>query len=150
MSLLRAGYVLIMLLVVGGVLYALIRGGRDERIAALALIAGVILTEIAGGLSGTRWREPEYGVMAVDAALLAFLMWLALRSERFWPLWSAAAQLVGTLTHIGFLMQESIVATAYATTQPMWVVPLVAAIAVGTWNYRLDPPEDAPADWQTR
>jgi cytochrome bd-type quinol oxidase subunit 2 len=112
--------------------YALKRGGRTERRAAIALLIAVVATQIADAF-GRGWQGPEYGIMAVDAALFVAFAAIAHRSERYWPIWIAAAQLVGLITHLGPVLYPGVVADLYRMTQPFWVFPILGFIAWGTW-----------------
>lgn len=112
---------------------AYLRGGPNERAAASALLIAAALTQVAA-LSGNHWRGPEYGVMLVDVAFFGVLVVIALKSTRYWPIWAAASQLVGTLTHLPAVFGPSIPMETYASTQPFWAFPILAAIAWGTWE----------------
>lgn len=65
---------------------ALWRGGWPERLAAGAMI----LAWLASGLLyKTRlWFGPQTAVFLVDLALLLVLLFIALRSDRWWPMWA--------------------------------------------------------------
>jgi hypothetical protein len=135
-----AGFVLFLLalpLVAGPALW---RGDRSSRQAAIALIAGVAGTQIAGAL-GHLYQAPELGIMAVDAALFLAFAVVAYRSERFWPIWISAAQLVGTVTHLVMALHPTVNQQTYVLLQQFWVYPILAGIAWGTWV----PP--APVRW---
>lgn len=110
---------------------ALHRGGRDERAATIAFLVALIASQPASLLMPPA-AGPQYAVMAIDAALCVAFMAIAARSTRFWPIWATASQLVGTLTHLAAVLRPQLAVEAYATTQPFWAFPILAAIAVGT------------------
>lgn len=114
--------------------FAWIRGGRDERAVALGFLLAAAASWIAADLQNALYRQPQYLVMVVDLFFLAFLLLIVERSRRFWPLWAAAAHLVGTFTHIARIFQPSMLAEAYASVQPFWAFPVLVALAVGTFN----------------
>lgn len=65
---------------------ALWRGGWPERLAAIAMILAWIASAL---LFKTRlWFGPQTAVFVVDLALFATLLFIALRSDRWWPLWA--------------------------------------------------------------
>lgn len=65
---------------------ALWRGGWPERLAAAAMILAWIASAL---LYKTRlWFGPQTAVFLVDLALLAVLLFIALRSDRWWPMWA--------------------------------------------------------------
>ncbi|RYD49596.1 MAG: hypothetical protein EOP60_13515 [Sphingomonadales bacterium] len=115
---------------------ALIWGGRDERAVATGYIVAAAATWIAASIQKVHYREPQYAVMAVDIVFLFYLLLIVRRSRRFWPLWVAAAHLVGIFTHIVRILQPSTLAEAYASAQPFWAFPMLFALAVGTFHNR--------------
>ncbi len=116
--------------------FALVWGGRDERAVATGYLVAAAATWIAAIFHDGGRREPQSGVMVVDLFYLAFLLLIVRRSRRFWPLWVAAAHLVGTFTHVVRILQPSILAEAYALAQPFWAFPVLLALAVGTFHNR--------------
>lgn len=122
--------------VLGICAFALIRGGRDEQAVAAAYLAAAVASWIAADIQNVRYHEPQYLVMTVDVLFLVFLLAVVQRSRRFWPLWVAAAHLVGTFTHVVRILQPSMLAEAYASVQPFWAFPMLFALAVGTYHNR--------------
>jgi hypothetical protein len=110
---------------------ALWRGGRDERAAAFALLAGVILTKVAYSHHGL---QIEWGVLAVDAALLAVLTWIALVTDRYWPIFAAAFQFLAVIIHVARIADASLGGWAYISAEVLFGYLLAGAIAVGTVN----------------
>src|SRR5687767_1986198 len=80
-------------------LYALLRGGEPERIGAAIFAIASILTTVALSAPSSRYQWVEVGALAVDVAMLVAVVALALRANRFWPLWVAALQAIGTAGH---------------------------------------------------
>ncbi|RYD52469.1 MAG: hypothetical protein EOP60_10355 [Sphingomonadales bacterium] len=115
---------------------ALIWGGRDERAVAVGFLITTVASWVAAAIQDGRYREPQYSVMVVDLFFFAFLLLIVRRSRRFWPLWVAAAHLVGTFTHVVRILQPSMLAEAYASVQPFWAFPMLFALAVGTFHNR--------------
>ena len=62
------------------------RGGWPERLAAVAMI----LAWIATGLfyKTHLWFGPQTAVFLVDLSLMLVLLFIALRSDRWWPMWA--------------------------------------------------------------
>lgn len=127
-----AGFMLFLLALPLVAVPALWRGDRTSRSAAAALIAGIVATQIAGAV-GHLYFGPELGIMAVDAALFVAFALIAHASERFWPLWISAAQLVGTITHLVMALYPTVNQQTYVLLQQFWVYPILAGIAWGTW-----------------
>lgn len=105
-------------------------GGLDERIAATSFIVATGATMVA---NTSRYQHTESGILIVDLSLLAILFILALRSDRFWPMWAAAFQLVGTTVHFASMTETGDYAWAYAVGLIFWSYPVLIALGAGTW-----------------
>lgn len=111
-------------------LYSLLRGGPPERIAAKIVIVW-ILTDVGYhllfGPSGFVFVDPAH--LVIDGAELVAIVWLALRANRVWPVWAAAAQVMTFLGHIVVLIGESGINYAYwAMTQLPPYIQLFAMV----------------------
>ena len=123
------------LLLVAVILYALLRGGRDERVVALLCLAGVIGTELLLPPPDQRFAGIELGVMAVDLVLLAGFVAVALRSARFWPLWVAGLQLTAAMGHLLKGIDTGLLPHAYGAALTFWSYPILLILAAGTWRH---------------
>lgn len=112
---------------------ALTRGGRSERVAAGALSAGWLLTVIAYRF---RFGGTEWGILAIDVALLGVLAWIALRSDRYWPLTAAGFHLLAVITHVARIVDVHVNHWGYITAEIIWGYLLAIAIGYGAWTYR--------------
>lgn len=115
-------------------LYALWRGNRDERQVGIILVIGVVGTHFAISPVHYRFSELERNVLLVDVAVLAGFLWVALRSERFWPLWMAGLQLTAILGHLLKLIETDLFSRAYGAAMMFWVYPMLFILAAGTWR----------------
>ncbi len=110
--------------------YALWRGGPPERIAAKIVIVW-ILTDVGYhllfGPSGFVFVDPAH--LVIDGAELVAIVWLALRANRVWPVWAAAAQVMTFLGHLVVLAGQSGINYAYwAMTQLPPYIQLTALL----------------------
>lgn len=105
-------------------------GGLDEHIASVAFL---VATGSSWLFTSTDYADTETMVLLIDLVLLACLTVLALRSDRFWPLWAAAFQLVGTTVHFASMAETGDFAWAYAVGLIFWSYPVMIALGVGTW-----------------
>ncbi len=114
--------------------YAFARGRIDERSAALICIVATIATRLVHSPLNQRFSGVEIGVLAVDLLTLAGFVAIALRSERFWPLWVAGLQLTTIVAHILKAIHIELLPHAYAAAARLWVYPIFLIIVVGTWR----------------
>jgi hypothetical protein len=113
---------------------ALILGGPTERRFAVVIILAMVLSQFAALASKQHWHGPEYGVAIVDAGVLVAFVVLAHRSERFWPLWASAAQLIALISHLPAILFPHLPMEMYASIQPFWAFPVFASLAIGTFG----------------
>ena len=112
--------------------YALWRGGPPERIAA-EIIIGWVLTDVAYhqvfGPSSFAEVDPVH--LVLDGAELAAITWLALRANRVWPLWAAAAQLITVSGHIAVMVDAGGIRRAYWAVRELPGYIQLLALACG-------------------
>ena len=113
--------------------YAFVRGRTDERIAAATCVLATFATNIVYTPRGS-YVGVEFGVFLVDVGAFAAFTFLALRSERFWPLWIAGLQLTTVVAHLLKAVQLDLMPQAYAAAARFWVYPIFLIIVVGTWR----------------
>lgn len=105
-------------------------GGFDERLAAALFIAGTIASKVALHFD---YQSTETGLLVIDLSVLVCLIGLALRSDRFWPLWAAAFQLVAVTVHVASFTESGDFQWAYAVALIFWSYPVLIALTAGTW-----------------
>ena len=114
--------------------YAFLRGSRDERQVGLVLVTGVVATTLVLSPIANCYNGLEPSVMLVDVAVFAGFLWVALRSERFWPLWIAGLQLTTIIGHVLKAVDIHLFARAYGAALSFWGYPIVLILAIGTWR----------------
>jgi hypothetical protein len=115
-------------------LYAFLRGRRDERQVSLTLVVGVLATHLVISPLHGRFAALETPVFLVDIAVFFGFLWVALRSERFWPLWIAGLQLTTLFGHLMKLLDAGLFSWAYGAALAFWSYPIVLILAIGTWR----------------
>lgn len=80
--------------------YALRKGSWEERFAAGGIIVDAYLSALVRSPGATAFKHVEISIIFVDGALLAILLFIALRSEKFWPLWLTAMHALAILAHM--------------------------------------------------
>lgn len=114
--------------------YALWRGRSDERTVALVCVAAVIATKFAVSPLTVRYSGVELGLVFIDLAVLAAFVLVALRSDRFWPLWIAGLQLTSSMAHLMKAVDFRLLPQAYAAAAALWSYPILIILVVGTWR----------------
>lgn len=109
---------------------ALFWGASEERYTAIGIALAVVASNI---VTDGSYTHTENGVLIVDVAVFCGLLVLALRSDRFWPMWAAAFQMVGTMVHFASIPQAGNFAWAYFVALIFWTYPVFIALAAGTW-----------------
>lgn len=110
---------------------AILRGGASERAGGLIILFGWGATVVV--MDPGWWRAPG-PVLAVDFLVLVALVALALRSERYWPLWAAGFHLLAVATHLARSLDPDLNPWAYITGEILWGYLLVTSLAIGTWG----------------
>lgn len=122
------------LLLVAVAAYAFLRGRADERFAAGICIVATIATRLVLSPIASRYSGIELGVFLVDLLTLAGFTAIALRTDRFWPLWVAGLQLTTIVAHLLKAVQFDLIPHAYAAAARFWVYPIFLIIVIGTWR----------------
>ena len=118
------------LLLFGVCIYAFLRGTNDARIVAVTCV----VANFASYALVSRYAFVERGVMVIDILTFFAFTFVALRSDRFWPLWVSGLQLTTSLGHLLKGMDESLVPIAYAAALRFWSYPILIIVAVGIWR----------------
>jgi hypothetical protein len=124
------------LLLFGACGYALLRGTRDARIVALVCIVANFATLAVKGPVLTSYSSVETGVMVVDILALFAFTFVALTSDRFWPLWVSGLQLTTSMGHMLKGIESSLLPIAYAAALRFWSYPILIVLAVGVWRHQ--------------
>ncbi|WP_182466785.1 hypothetical protein [Sphingomonas gilva] len=146
--------------------YALVRGGAPERIVAVLMLVAYAVSMLVQSQFPVRFHGVELGIFMVDCAMLAALLAVALRAERFWPLWMTGLQAVAVAAHLAKMASPEVIPWAYAAMLAFWSYPMMALLAIGTWRHwrrmaafgadrswsAFSPPSpaDAPPGWPMR
>ena len=116
--------------------YAWWRGGKEERIAATTCLLATVATHFLISPVAVRYTRVEDGLLAIDLAVLAAFVGVALFSSRFWPLWAAGFQLTVSMSHMMKGVDVGLLPKAYAAAAVFWSYPILLVIVVGTWRTR--------------
>jgi hypothetical protein len=114
--------------------YALWRGRKYEQMSALICLAASLVSVIAR----TRVHQPYLGIeggdLVIDTLVTIAFVVIALRSDRFWPLWVAGLQLTISMSHIFKALEPDLLPLAYAAAERFWSYPTLLILFVGAWR----------------
>ena len=114
--------------------YALWRGNRDARIVAATCCLATLATHFAIAPLGDRYASVEEGLILVDGLTLLVFVLVALRSDRFWPLWVAGLQLTAAVAHLLKGLHLDLLPRAYGAALAFWSYPILIILAVGAYR----------------
>ena len=116
--------------------YAFIGGGAPERIGAAIFLTGSVLTYVALETSPIDFRGVEVGVFIIDVVVFAAFVLLAVRANRYWPLWMSALLGLGVVGHLAMLLHPRVIPWAYAVVLSIWSYPILLLLVAGTFAHR--------------
>jgi hypothetical protein len=116
--------------------YAFLAGGGPERIGAGVYALSCVLSLIVYRATPIRFHSVEIGVFLVDVAVFVAFVILALRANRYWPIWVSALLGIGVLGHLAMLLHPRVIPWAYAVVLSIWSYPILLLIVVGTYAHR--------------
>lgn len=111
--------------------YALWRGGAPERLTALMMLIAFLATFLVPFRPGVSFHHLNGAILAIDLALFALLVGIALFANRFWPLWVAAVQLMAIGIHLVKAYDPTLVSWLYNSASGKIAYPMVIMLAIG-------------------
>lgn len=117
-------------------LYAFVAGGAPERLGAAAYALACLASHLAFSATPLKFHSVETGVFVIDVLVFAAFIVLALHANRFWPIWVSALLGLGVLSHPARWAGPDAVPWAYQVIMSIWSYPILAIIAIGTFNHR--------------
>jgi hypothetical protein len=128
--------------------YALARGGAPERIGAAIVFGAVVLSMAALGRPLGHFASRETGVLIVDITMLLAVVTLALKAERYWPMWMAAFLGLGLELQFVMWVDPNGHREIYKVLHFWDAYPTLLILALGTARHRLRVARDgADASW---
>jgi hypothetical protein len=102
------------------VAFILVRGGAEERVAAVTIMVGAFSTAAIYVIVGRDFARLQLPFLANELAILVVLLVIAYRSKRFWPLPVAATQVAACLSLLTPSLGADIVSYGLGVTQGLW------------------------------
>jgi hypothetical protein len=124
------------LLLFGTCGYAIARGGRPEQLVGCALLLAAATTLLINLPRTVYFQNFEAEVLLVDSALLAALVAVALRANRYWPLWVTAIHASALAVHLAKLANPSLVWPLYSFAASVSSIPIQLILLWATIRHR--------------
>jgi hypothetical protein len=116
--------------------YALVWGGAPERITAAAYVVAVALTHATHSVAAVPFEHVDATIFFIDLGVFSISLLIALRAERFWPLWFTAFLGLGLIAHAAMITSPEVVPRAYAFLITAWSYPILFILAGATRCHR--------------
>lgn len=104
-----------------------------ERTTATLFVIAAVATLLFLPPEGSRYRRVETGALAIDVLLTIALVCIAVRADRWWPIWVTAFQLVSTIAHFARWASGSPDPAGYQIIEQVSSYPTQIGLAVGIW-----------------
>lgn len=116
--------------------YAFAAGGGPERLGAAAYALACIASHFVFSAPAVKFRSVETGVFLIDVLVFVAFAVLAVRANRFWPIWVSSLLGLGVLAHLARWAGPDTMPWAYQLVMSIWSYPILAIIAIGTFSHR--------------
>ena len=119
-------------------IYAVRRGGNDEKVVAVAfVVASYLAPLIAFTIPFTHFNRMEMPLAILDIGFTLVLLAVALKSNRYWPLWLTAMQGLTTLSHFAPLVPHMIPWNS-RNAVVIWSYPMLIILGFAVRAYQID------------
>ena len=126
-------------LFLGATGYALVRGGWAERSIAVVCLLNFGLTPVLSEPIASAFAGFPLRLFLIDLTALLAIAVIAVRSDRYWPIWMAGMQGATVAAHLAALT-PLINAWTYHWAEVILSYPQLCLLAVATWRHRRSGP----------
>jgi len=116
--------------------FAALAGGWEGRWFAICYLGQAGLLVVLRLMLNPAWNATHWPTFSVDMLLLLALLVIAIRTNRFWPLWVFGFHLITISAHLASLFTHIVPARAYFVLATMWAVPKLLIVVAGIWTDR--------------
>lgn len=103
-------------------------GDRHSRV----LIAGAALAAVASfAVFLFEKSAAEVLLGTIDSMLLALALYVAMTTDRFWPIWFAGFQLAAILTRVAAAWATTDTRWLFVILESFWVIPCLLSMVLG-------------------
>jgi hypothetical protein len=131
-----AAYVVHLALLIVTCVFCFRWGGTTEKRGALTVVLATALTFAVSWWLERRSPGFRSGVFIVDLMAWGSFLYLALHSDRFWPIWATAFQSIGVILHVAVSVDPGVVPKAYAIGQGLWSFPIFLVMLLASERCR--------------
>ncbi len=132
--------------------YGAIYGGRSGRQVAVVYLLAITATIPANRMQ-VDWMHTHWPVFLVDLGLGIALYVIAMRSQRYWPLWIMGFHLITITSHLSAAVSPSMASKFYFGLATFWSIPKLLTIVIGVTldrkggitDHGLDYPRNSPS-----
>lgn len=125
-------------ILVSATTYIFLRGAREAKAALGILLFAYFGTAILMAVleeGEANWSAPQPWIAVLDVVAFLFLVRIALKSDRFWPMPVAALQIIPALTPFIVAVGEDLARQAIGITQGLWSYLQLAILIGATWRH---------------
>ena len=105
------------------------RGAWPERLIAITYLVAILISPLVQERPFA--NHLQVNLLIVDATVLMILIWLSLRSDRWWPLFAAAASVLEVSTRIAHVFVPGLSLAMAVTGAILWSYVMLFALAGG-------------------
>lgn len=110
-------------------------GGRPEKQVAVMLIAATAASKFVAWQPLAHFGRFEPLLFAIDLLLLAGLGHVAMRSDRYWPIWLTVLHTYSLVAHLARLLIPATALAAYLANSALMADPGLVLLMVGSWRH---------------
>ena len=118
--------------------YALVKGGRPERLGAVINLLAVGATWALRALSTARLAPADPLIFLIDALVAGAFFWIAIATIRYWPIWAAGFALADLFMSVCGALLPHVSLFAYHTGLGIYAYLALGALALGTLRLPAD------------
>jgi hypothetical protein len=119
-------------------------GGGPEKTAATMYTTAAVASILVLPGGARPFVNVAWAMLAVDFALAAGLIWLALTADRFWPMPSAAFQALSCLGHIEKILEPTSLSLGYQLLAQASTYPTLLLLGAGIWRHQRRSRQERP------
>lgn len=110
-------------------------GGRPEKQVAMMLIAATVASKFVAWQPFAHFGRFEPALFAIDLLLLVGLGSVAVRSDRYWPIWLTALHAYSMVAHVARLLIPATDLSVYLANSALMADPGLILLMVGSWRH---------------